>query len=243
MSYQIDMLLHIAMIFFWVSLWNYKWSHHAVILYFAVVVKQELHEAWFLCSSGFENCGQQEIVFLLEKRIVEDVFPYEIMKVFRTLYSLVLNQGELNSFNCFSISSYLFMSSQSFLQCLPSLIFFFFWSLHSIISVTGCPSSLLISSPYNLSLVFFILRAASTNPLLMISAFHNISNQLPFIFFYCVSILAFSHLLCNVYLSTSLHSKISLTSFPPSLLIMCPHHFNLPSLPVYQPSSSNHFIP
>ena len=65
---------------------------------FLVIVKQELYEAWFLCSSGFANCGQEEIAFILEKRIAEDVFPYEMLKVYRTLYSLVLNQGELTHF-------------------------------------------------------------------------------------------------------------------------------------------------
>jgi hypothetical protein len=62
---------------------------------FSVVVRQELLEAWFLCSVGFANCGQQEVAFILEKRISEDVFPYEMLKVYRTLYSLVLNQGEV----------------------------------------------------------------------------------------------------------------------------------------------------
>lgn len=61
--------------------------------YFLVVVKQALHEAWFLCSHGFASCGQKEIAFVLEKRLNEDVFPYEMLKVFRTLYSLILNQG------------------------------------------------------------------------------------------------------------------------------------------------------
>lgn len=61
---------------------------------FLVVVKKERHDAWLLCSHGFEGCGQLEITFLLEKRINEDVFPYEMVKVFRTLYYLTLNQGE-----------------------------------------------------------------------------------------------------------------------------------------------------
>ena len=59
-------------------------------------MKQELHEAWFLCSVGFASCDQEEIAFILEKRIAEDVFPYEMLKVYRTLYSLVLNQGEFD---------------------------------------------------------------------------------------------------------------------------------------------------
>ena len=66
-----------------------------------------MHEAWFLTSHGFASCGQEEIAFLLEKRIIEDVFPYEMLKVFRTLYSLILNQGELNVSDQLSfISSY-----------------------------------------------------------------------------------------------------------------------------------------
>ena len=60
---------------------------------FSVVIKQELHEAWFLCSSGFSSCGEKEIAFALEKRIAEDVFPYEMVKVYRTIYSFIVNRG------------------------------------------------------------------------------------------------------------------------------------------------------
>ncbi|XP_028406870.1 zinc finger FYVE domain-containing protein 16-like [Dendronephthya gigantea] len=59
-----------------------------------VTLKQQRHEVWFFSSIGLENSGFCEIAFLLEKRIIEDVFPYEMLKVYRTLHSLILNQGE-----------------------------------------------------------------------------------------------------------------------------------------------------
>ncbi|XP_046853989.1 uncharacterized protein LOC124447134 isoform X2 [Xenia sp. Carnegie-2017] len=59
-----------------------------------VTIKQELHDAWFMFSKGFENFGQNEIAFFLEKRIAEDVFPFEMFKIFRTLYSLTSKQGQ-----------------------------------------------------------------------------------------------------------------------------------------------------
>lgn len=64
-----------------------------------MTIKQELHDAWFMFSKGFENIGQNEIAFFLEKRLAEDVFPFEMFKIFRTLYSLTSKQGMLSAFN------------------------------------------------------------------------------------------------------------------------------------------------
>ena len=143
-----------------------------------------MHEAWFLTSHGFASCGQKEIAFLLEKRIIEDVFPYEMLKVFRTLYSLILNQGELNVSDqlSFIFSHYLPISISTLLpspslQCLP--IHIIFGSLHSISSLTCSPSSLLITCLYHLSLASLTFSAMSTTSHhLLISSFHNVSDQL-----------------------------------------------------------------
>ena len=81
-----------------------------------------------------------------------------------------------------------------------------FWFLHSVMSLTSSPSSLHITCPYHLNLAFLIFSAISTTShLLLISSFHNVSDQLSFIS-YCVSIPSqpcFPHLLCKVYQPTS----------------------------------------
>ena len=64
------------------------------------------------------------------------------------------------------------------LQCRPPHIF---WSFHSIMSLTSSPSSLLIKCPYHLCLASYILSSMSTTPHLLISSFHNVSDQLSFI--------------------------------------------------------------
>ncbi len=155
-------------------------------------------------------------------------------------------------------------------------------------SLTSSPSSLLIMCPYHLNLASLTFSAMSTTPHLLISSFHNVSDQLSFISSYYVSISSqpcFPYLLCNVYylassdlfiplylrptllhhfllrvhiISTllpssslqylpprifwSLHSIISLTSSPSSLLIMCPYHLNLASLTFSAMSTTSHHL-
>ncbi len=72
--------------------------------------------------------------------------------------------------------------------------------------LTSSPSSLLITCPYHLNLISLIFSAMSTTPHLLISSFHNVSDQFSFISSYYVSISSqpcFPHLLCNVYHLTS----------------------------------------
>ena len=99
-----------------------------------------------------------------------------------------------------SISSRPSLSSPS-LQCLPPHIF---GSLHSIMSLTGCPSSPLITCPYHLSLVSVTFSAISTTSHLLIALFHNISDLLSFISSYYMSIpshsLTFSAMSATSYL-------------------------------------------
>ena len=63
----------------------------------AVLVEQNPVETWFLRSSGFKSYGQKEIAFTLKKRTNEETSPYELLKVYRTLYSMTLNEGERTS--------------------------------------------------------------------------------------------------------------------------------------------------
>lgn len=77
-----------------------------IFLLSTVVVKQGVHEAWFLRSYGFKSCGQKEIAFLLEKRINEEVFPFEMLKIYRTLYSITLNQGKSVKLKTFHIKAF-----------------------------------------------------------------------------------------------------------------------------------------
>ena len=59
--------------------------------------------------------------------------------------------------------------------------------------------------PYHLNIAYLIFSAMSTTPHLLISSFHNVSDQLSFISSYYVSIPSQSCIphLCNVYHSTS----------------------------------------
>ena len=80
----------------------------------------------------------------------------------------------------------------------------------------------------------------------LISSFHNVSDRLSFISSYYMSIPCFPHLLCNVYhlssSSLSLHSIMSLTGSPSSLLITCPYHLNIASLTFSAKSTTPHFL-
>ena len=102
--------------------------------------------------------------------------------------------------------------------CLTTLIFISLTqSVHHVFSIlclclyfrtslTSSPSSLLITCPYHLNLASLTFSAMSTTPHLLISSFHNVSDQLSFISSYYMSIPSqpcFSHLLCNVYHPTS----------------------------------------
>ena len=98
-------------------------------------------------------------------------------------------------------------------------------------SLTSSLSSLLITCPYHLNLASLTFSAMSTTQHhLLISLFHNVSDQLSFFSSYYVYIPSqpcFPLLLCNVYHPTysnlTLHSIMSLTSPPSSLLITCPN--------------------
>ena len=73
-------------------------------------------------------------------------------------------------------------------------------------SLTSSPLSLLIKCPYHLSHASLTFSAMSTTSHLLISSFHNVSDQLSFISSYYMSIPSqpcFPHLLCNVYHLTS----------------------------------------
>ena len=87
-----------------------------------------------------------------------------------------------------------------------SALHIIFRSLHSIMSLTSSPSSLLITCPYHLSLASLTFSVMFTTSHLLILSFHNVSDQLSFISSYYVSIASrsrFPNLLCNVYHPTS----------------------------------------
>ena len=121
------------------------------------------------------------------------------------------------------------------LHCLPHHIF---WSLHSIMSLTSSPSSLLITCPYHLNLASLTFSAMSTTPhLLLISSFHNVSDQLSFISSYYVSTPSqpcFPHLLCNAlilsaFIRRQLMSTLQIIFFSwssPFPIIYCLLHFS-----------------
>ena len=132
----------------------------------------------------------------------------------------------------------------SSLQCLPLHIF---WSLRFTISLTGSPSSLLITCPYHLNLASFIFATMSTTSHLLISSFHYLSNHFFFISYYYMSISyqpCFLHLFCNVYLSTSsnLFISLSLTTSSSCLIITCLYHLNLASFIFSTMSTTPHLL-
>jgi hypothetical protein len=70
-----------------------------------------------------------------------------------------------------AISSFLPLPS---LQCLSLHIIF--WSLHSMMSLTSSPLSLLIKCPYHLNLASLTFSAMYTTPHFLISSFHDVSD-------------------------------------------------------------------
>ncbi len=110
-------------------------------------------------------------------------------------------------------------------------------------SLTSSSSSLLITCPYHLnlaSLTFSQFFAMPTTPHLLISSFHNVSDQLSFISSYHVSIPSQP---CFPHLLLVLHLFLSFISFyPSSLFIMCPYHLNLTSLIIFAMSTTPHLL-
>ena len=123
-----------------------------------------------------------------------------------------------------------------------------FTSFYTLTSSCSFP----IMCPYHLSLASLTFSAMSTTPHLLISSFHNVSDQLSFISSYYVSIPSqpcFPHLLCNVYHSTS--SDLLFHNVSDQLSFISSYYVSIPSQPcfphllcnVYHSSFSNIFIP
>ena len=132
------------------------------------------------------------------------------------------------------------LSSPS-LQCPPPHIL---CSLHSVMSLTGSPSSLHVTCPFQPCFPHdFIFSAMSTIPYLLFSSFSNVPDYLSFILLYYVSIstlLPSPSLQCPPpHIFCSLHSVMPLTSSPSSFHVTCPFQ---PSYNVYHPTSSIFFV-
>ena len=119
-------------------------------------------------------------------------------------------------------------------------------------SLTSSPSSLLITCPYHLHLASLIFSAMSTTPHLLISSFHNVSDQLSFISCYYLSIPSQPRFLTFSAMSTTSHLLISsFHNVSDQLSFISSYYVSISSQPcfphllcnVYHLTSSDLFIP
>jgi hypothetical protein len=64
------------------------------VIFFFIVQRPPVAplQAWYFCSNGLKALNQTEIVILFEVKPKEDVFPEEVLRIFKVILDLV-NQG------------------------------------------------------------------------------------------------------------------------------------------------------